>query len=118
MTGVLLAVCPTVTPDKERAVLNYMSTVTGWRDPDPPVAGGGRLPAGRETDAAGSDPIHIDRVHMPAQQLAASLRVPLGKPVLLAGLTLSPHEEPSGESEGKERKQLYLVVQTSIAEER
>lgn len=60
----------------------------------------------------GSSAVQVDRINVVAQQLATSLRVPLGKPVLVGGMTFpgQPNDEHSD-------AQLYLVVQINVAEE-
>lgn len=54
----------------------------------------------------------VDRVNIVAQQLATSLRVPLGQPILVGGMTFpeSHSDEPAGE-------QLYLVIEVTVQEE-
>jgi hypothetical protein len=54
----------------------------------------------------------VDRVNIVAQQLATSLRVPLGRPVLVGGMTFpGPQtDEPAGQ-------QLYLVIEVTVQEE-
>jgi hypothetical protein len=61
---------------------------------------------------AGSSAVQVDRINVVAQQLATSLRVPLGKPVLVGGMTF-----PGQPNDQHSDAQLYLVVQISVAEE-
>lgn len=123
--GIVLELTPSLIPTNQSAVLDLKSTVTGWEEPGPPVRIGGHYPAERKVanmpqgvpgaiseTPAGVASIEVDRVNMPTQQLATTLRIPLGKPMLVGGLTLDPTE---GGSDG-ERKQLYLVIQANIAD--
>jgi hypothetical protein len=121
--GVLLEVRATVVPDTATAALDVKSTVTRWRKPQqsvriysddlPGQTGGG--PGKTPQQPGGAPSIDVDCVRMPAQQFAAALRAPLGKPVLVGGLTLSPVTKARGKYGDQERKQLYLIVQTSLA---
>lgn len=63
----------------------------------------------RERPAVG---LAVDRVNIVAQQLATSLRVPLGQPVLVGGMTFpeSPTRAETGE-------QLYLVIEVTVQDE-
>jgi len=121
--GVVLGVSASLPPGEAAALLHVHSTVTGWRTPEPPAQTTNPAPADalteQPTDAHTPDSttsLQIDRVNMPTHELAATLRVPLGKPVLVGGLTLAPHEDAAATDDGggpRERKQLYLVVTTS-----
>ena len=123
--GVLLQVTPSLLPGMDAAILDVQSTVTGWEEPERVQVVGSNFPATQKLDPAsqelvnepGAASLTVDRVTIPAQELAATLRVPLDEPVLVGGLTLGPDEmEPSEPNEGN-RKQLYLVVRVSAAEE-
>jgi len=117
--GVLLQVRPVVDHGADTAMLHLASTVTRWRDQPAPVAVGGQNPPaeveefGNESERthvpAGSAQATVDRPRIAAQEVASSLRVPLGRPVLIGGLTLDPTEKTAAE-----RKQLYLFVETSL----
>ena len=121
--GVVLVIRPSILPGKETALLDVQSIVTRWRKPDPPVQIGSQFPPSQVEEGTGETfeqpggtaSISVDRTNLPTLQLAATMRVPLGKPVLLGGLTLSPTEEAAVEDAPKERRQLYLVVQTNVA---
>ena len=120
--GVLLEVRPLIVPGTKTVRLCVQSTVTQWRKPDPPLQIGGHFPPSEATEPSGETiqqpggtaSISVDRANMPTQQFAATMHVPLGKPVLLGGLTLSPTEEADGGDASKERAQLYLIVRTSL----
>jgi hypothetical protein len=54
----------------------------------------------------------IDRVAIETQELATTLRVPVGKPVLVGGLTNVPSSAPAADGgQAKERPQTYLVLE-------
>jgi len=121
--GALLEVRPSVLLGGEAAMLDVQSTVTGWQEPGEPIEVGGDFAPYETTDPVtgeatqnpgGTASATVDRVHMPAQQLAATTRVPMGKPVLIGGLTLRPTEEADSDDGPKERKQLYLIIQTNV----
>ncbi len=123
--GLLLGIRPSIEPGKETALLDVNSTVTGWKEPDRALYVGTHFPPSLHKDAvtqeesvlpAGEASVSVDRVNLPAQEFAATARVPLGKPILLGGLTLFPTTESDDQSD-QERKQLYLVVQTDLVGE-
>ena len=76
--------------------------------------GGGMGMASSPTDESRQRniPPAVDRVNIVAQQLATSLRVPLGQPVLVGGMTFpgSQSDEPAGH-------QLYLVIEVTVQDE-
>ena len=124
--GVVLEATPTLLPGAEAAVLDLQSVVTGWREPEPPIQIGGSYPPSKrlspgtneiEEEPGGTASITVDRVNMPTQQLATTLRLPLGEPVLVGGLTLEPTESAGAEETAGEGKQLYLVVQVNAVED-
>jgi len=110
--GALLEIRPTLIPTKKSevmAVVDLKSTVT--------VAGNNESGAGV---AAGLDSIApaVDRLAVETQELITTLRVPLGKPVLVGGLTYvrsSANAGAAGEAEPEgastELPQLYLVLE-------
>ncbi len=107
--GAVLQVTPSVLPGKDRGLIDVNSLVTGWTD----KATGSKAAEG---EIAESSP-QVDRLRMPTQQLATTLRVPLGRPVLVGGVTLNPSPLQSGESKEEQKKQLYLVVTTAVCAE-
>ncbi|MEX2170287.1 MAG: hypothetical protein WD851_13320 [Pirellulales bacterium] len=99
--GALLEIRPTLVRDSNTAIVDLKATVTGSATAAPTVS-----PA--------PGPPEIDRVAIQSQVLATTLRVPLGEPVLVGGLTYAPTEaraaQPEGEPTG-EAPQLYLVLE-------
>ena len=124
--GVLLQVRPVVDRGSRTAVLSLASTVTRWGDQPASVSVGGESPPaeikefGNENETsqvpAGSARATVDRPNIAAQQVASTLRVPLGQPVLVGGLTLDPTEKTAGQQPQGERKQLYLFVETGVVQ--
>ncbi|NQT13929.1 MAG: hypothetical protein HQ582_14340 [Planctomycetes bacterium] len=124
--GIILEVTPSLLPGADEAILDVYSTVTKWDEPDPPIQIGSRFPAGQQPvgmagetveTPGGTASVTVDRINIPTQQLATTLRVPLGKPVLVGGLTLDPAKIESAEPGEANHRQLYLVVRVSAAEE-
>ncbi len=104
--GVLLQVTPSALPGDEGVMIDVQSTVTR-RNPSEKTV---RL------TTVGSDEEHetvvqIDRLNVTAQQFATSMRMSLGKPVLVGGLTF-PGAEPASPDD-----QLYLVIEVQPSPE-
>ncbi len=112
--GALLEIRPTLVPSQPEptAVVDLKSTVTVPGDP--------QLDQGRN---AGSNEIApaVDRLAIETQEFATTLRMPLGKPVLVGGLTYVPPSNGSDEKDSRdaagpgddttgEKRQLYLVL--------
>ena len=124
--GVLLQVLPVVDQGSRTAVLSLTSTVTRWGDQPASVSVGGESPPaeikefGNESETsqvpAGSARATVDRPNIAAHQVASSLRVPLGQPILVGGLTLDPTGETAGKQAPGEREQLYLFVETGVVQ--
>lgn len=156
--GALLQVLPLLLPNQGAAILDLQSTVTEWQGPAESFkftthsestqakdahqaleqALGSVQSAGGESPA-GETSLSIDRVNLVAQQLATTLRVRVGRPILVGGLTVVPSEDvdqqqlPRDASQDKtsgnadrlvkklerksERKQLYLIVEVRMSAE-
>ena len=64
---------------------------------------------------------HVDRLAVEMQELATTLRLPLGEPVLVGGMTYltpplrqndaAPADSTDPQSESHENPQLYLVLE-------
>jgi type II secretory pathway component GspD/PulD (secretin) len=110
-SGVSIQVTPQIVPQSESAILDLRSTVTETRGPNGPI----EIPA--RTGASTTQPLfenvnndtgrnaRIDRLNVVNQELATTVRLPLGKKILLGGMTLEP---ASATDPGR---QLYLVVE-------
>lgn len=112
--GVLLQVRPLRLSESGAAILDVTSTVTGWEDAGEPLRIGATFLPGEKEGvriAGGQAETAIDRVNMPTQHLATTVRVPLGAPVLVGGMSApSLHSSQAGEGENSGR-QLYLIVE-------
>ena len=105
--GALLEIRPTLTRDKNVAIVDLKSTLTVL---------------GQEPGNFGPPPA-VDRIAIETQELATTLRVPLGQPVLVGGLTYVPPSinsiRDNAAGHGAERKptttaenrQLYLLLE-------
>jgi hypothetical protein len=91
--GVVLQITPTLSHDAESATLDVQTALTHWQGPDQPAV------AGSEAE--------VDRVHMPTQQFATTLRAPLNKPVLAGGVSLV--------EQGDNPAQVCLVLEVAAA---
>jgi len=120
--GVLLEVCPSLSPQHESVLLDVKSTVTDWGQPDRPLEIGSRFPPAEVKDAitgettkepGGTAWTTVDRVNLPTQQLATTLRLPLGRPVLVGGVTRLSAAEAGEKNAGPAPEQLYLVIEVN-----
>ncbi len=100
--GVVVQLRPTVQPGGT-ALLDVQSLVTRWGTPLPTAHVGAVWP--------------VQQPVMPAQQFATTVRVPLGKPVILAGMTFAPADSAGLNKASDNPAQLYLIATTSIATE-
>lgn len=112
-SGVMLEVLPTLQVGQKAAVVDIKSRLAEWNEPNrievalstSTTQPGDRAVAGQASQAG------IDRLNMVTQDLRTAIRMPLGKPVLVGGLTLDPTaSSPSG-------PQLYLVLQIDATPE-
>jgi hypothetical protein len=109
--GALLEIRPTLMPGQDFAVVDLKSTVTG---------GGDRMADSEQHDSAALAP-QVDRVAVEIVEFATSLRMPLGKPILVGGLSYAPapvaHRGEEAKSKNDEQlpkddnRQLYLVLE-------
>ena len=145
--GVVVELRPSVAPGGTTAMLDVQSTVTRWAKPQPPLlqVGGSWPPftvkegdspviADKKTgtvpqpappvgpqettqEPSGSASSPVERPQMPAQQLATTLRVPLGKPVIVGAMTFAPEGDAGLDKAGDNPRQLYLIATTSVVSE-
>ena len=106
--GTLLEIRPTLVVKANHAVVDLRSTVTTQ---------GKQIPAPRSGIGNPAVP-NIDRFTVETQELATTLSVPLGQPVLVGGLTYVNNTLPSRKTPGKtqttenrETPQLYLILE-------
>jgi hypothetical protein len=69
----------------------------------------------KEPGGSASSP--IERPQMPAQQLATTLRVPLGKPVIVGAMTFAPEGDAGLDKAADNPRQLYVIATTSVVSE-
>lgn len=115
--GLLLQVRPTVDPNRKSAVLNVTSTLTEWQDPGEAITIKTDFePASKDgiPTKGGSTQVSVDRVNLKTQQLATTVRVPVGQPVVVGGLSQLKND-PKAAADGPAR-QLYLIVKLTVNE--
>jgi hypothetical protein len=108
--GALLEIRPTVMRDSKSAIVDLRSTLT--------IPGGQSLRVSDQSESAPAPPV-VDRIAMDTQEFATTLRVPLGAPVLVGGLTYVPpaigtvRDDGSGQLRevATENPQYYLVLE-------
>jgi hypothetical protein len=109
-SGLVLQVTPLLNSAHSAAMLDINSSFAEF-DPDAAAKGdaGAGLPlaADRAVDAGSA----VDRVRSLTQELRTTVSVPLGRPVLIGGMTLDPS------AKGGDSPQLYLVVEVTASEQ-
>jgi hypothetical protein len=110
--GVLLKIRPTLIHGEDAAVVDLISTITF-----PGVSSDSSLDV---PPPDGMAPM-VDRLAVDTQELATTLRVPLGKPVLVGGMSYiapaagatasEPSDAAAPQDEAQETRQLYLVLE-------
>jgi hypothetical protein len=108
--GALLEIRPTIMRGENEAIIDLRSTLT--------VPGKQSEELVRQRAPAAGPPV-VDRVAMDIQEFATTLRVPLGEPVLVGGMTYVPpsigvsrdtdSQQPKPES--LDNPQFYLVLE-------
>ena len=105
LSGVAMQVSPLLVPGMETVVLDIQTTASEW------AAGGDAQPAPAPAAHEGNSPAlsarggDIDRTPALRHELQTTARLPLGKKVIVGGMTLDPSDK---EQAGR---QLYLVVE-------
>jgi hypothetical protein len=123
--GVVIELRPTVVPGGKTATLDVQSIVTRWGKPQTTAHVGAAVPPGKTVKStaakklavggpAGLSSCPVQLPNMPAQQLATTVRVPLGKPVVLGGMTFAAAESAGMEQATENPLQLYLIATTHI----
>ncbi len=100
-SGVVLELTPTRLPGAEAVVLDLKSVATRWNE----------QPDEQPRDFHGV--IKLDTTDVISQKLATTLRVPVGIPVVVGGLTLEP---VAGDRETGNLR-LYLVVEVAVGDD-
>jgi len=99
-SGVMLQVTPTKLPGANAVALDLTSEATRWLDE----------PDDEQQEFRGV--VKLDRTDEISQRLSTTLRMPVGQPVLVGGLTL----EPNAQTDGAENRRLYLVVEVTLGD--
>lgn len=94
-SGIMLEVTPIAMPGQDAIVLDLRSIVSQWQPAAPGAASFGGI-------------TQLDQSEVISQQLATTIRLPIGKPVVAGGLTLEP-----GAANGTGQR-LYLVVEAVV----
>jgi hypothetical protein len=103
--GVVVEVRPSVAPGADTAVLDVRSSVTRW----------GKPAASARVGSAGSAACPVDRPNMAAAEMATTVRVPLGQPVLVGAVTFAPAGGAGLDKAAENPVHLCLIATTSIA---
>jgi hypothetical protein len=128
--GVVLELRANAVHGAEAAVLDVQSAITRWGRQRPTARVGASWPPFQSTESlndvgktvhettmepGGSASAPIDQPNMPAQELATTVRVPLGRPVILGAMTFSPAGAAGLAEATANPKQLYLIATTRMA---
>jgi hypothetical protein len=103
----MLELTPTLETTQETAVVDVRSQVADWTDA--PAAQ--TAPRSTQSDPAtgvkvgGDGPAIIDRVNVLMQEFRTTARLPVGRPILIGGMSTEPRQA------GPDTAQLYLVIQ-------
>jgi hypothetical protein len=108
--GALLEIRPTVVRGSKSAIVDLRSTLT--------IPGGQALVVLDKSDETPGPPV-VDRIAMDTQEFATTMRVPLGEPVLVGGLTYvppalgaTPDADPTQpKAAALESPQYYLILE-------
>jgi hypothetical protein len=103
--GALLQITTSLLPGDDAALVDLHSSLTRWEEEDDPVKLNG-------IDDSGDPVVQVDRLKVSAQQLATSLRVPLGKPVLVGGMTNAARGGQGVDAVDR----IYLIVEITAPE--
>jgi len=124
--GAVIQVLPIISTDGNEAILDLRSSLTGWNEPGEPVRVSSHfLPArskggfGGEATEIGDGPIgttnaEIDRLNMSAQEMATTVRLPFGAPVLVGGMSSSDAHNAKPNADGHQPWHWYLIVEVTI----
>lgn len=116
--GLTLQVTPMLNVQEKTVMLTIQSTFTAGGGAARQQAHAGAMvaatrPTGVPQNAVGL----IDRIDDVMQSLRTTVRVPLGKMVLVGGMTLDPNREPASDKrDGSDKDagaQLYLIIDTA-----
>jgi hypothetical protein len=107
--GAKLHIRPTIVQGESAAVVDLISTIT--------FPGAANDPVEERLDGVRGSAPAIDRAAIDVQELATTLRVPLGEPTLVGGMShlgadvIAPTEDAANVQDAREPRQLYLVLE-------
>jgi hypothetical protein len=116
-SGAVLQITPQLLPNTQAILLDLCTSVTraeispnpirflGGDSPDAPKSSDDKSPA-----RGGQSGMNLDRVNTVVGQLATTLIVPVGEPMLIGGLTREPATD---EQEAASTPQLYLFIEAT-----
>jgi hypothetical protein len=116
-SGAMLQVTPLLLPNANSALLDLCTSVTRAEISVEPIhflggeKGDAKKNANGSRPAGGRTSMNLDRVSVVVGQLATTLRVPLGQPTLVGGLTREPATD---EQEAADTPQLYLFIEATV----
>lgn len=103
-SGAVLQVTPLLSPDGQTAVLDLVSVATDWGEVEGGIDLGG---TSGDRGVTTRPSAKLDRINVGVQQMRTTVRVPVGKAVVVGGMTREP---------GTDEKQLYLIAEVTAAE--
>lgn len=107
-SGAILQVTPLLSPDGKTAVLDLASVATDLGGAEGTIEVASFDSGGAQNVATTRPSGGIDRLNIGVQHMRTTVKVPVGKPVLVGGMTREP-----GRSGGK---QLYLVAEVTAGD--
>jgi hypothetical protein len=105
-SGVALQVTPRIHSSGETAVIDLQSFVNEVGDPAPVDVT--KITATSQPESQIGELMKLDRVNTVTQQFSSTVRIPLGKKILIGGMTMEPSRTESS-------RQLYLVVEANAS---
>jgi hypothetical protein len=112
-SGAVLQVTPQVLPGMQAAVVDLWSSVVRGDKPAEQVCFLSGEPSSDKADKKGGDghpTVTLDRVNAAVEQLGTTLKVALGEPTLVGGLT---REAPTEQESAAGAPQLYLFIEAT-----
>jgi len=105
--GAMLEMTPTLETTLDTAVVDVHSQVADWSAETPTKIATRATAADPASgvQTGGEAPATIDRLNLLTQEFRTTSRLPVGKPVLIGGMSSEPSQS------GPESSQLYLVIQ-------
>jgi hypothetical protein len=113
LAGAALQVRPVLSTDSREVTLDIRAVVSRWDPADgpplkipQPVASSQPTGSVAPANVRAAPPVEVERLNLPVQLLATATKVPVGRAVLIGGMT-----GDSGTTD--DRRPLYLIIETS-----